>query len=88
MHNWTHVAGLTKLPYFKDLKLPHNIDVMHTEKNVAESIFHTVLNIPEKTKDNVKARADQEKLCDRKGQNMQPPDGIRKNQVDLDRPTM
>jgi hypothetical protein len=88
MHNWTHVAGLTKLPYFKDLKLPHNIDVMHTGKNVADSIFHTVLNIPEKTKDNVKARADQEKLCDRKGRNMQPPDGIRKNQVDLDRPTM
>jgi hypothetical protein len=83
-HNWTHVAGLTKLPYFKDLKLPHNIDVMHTEKNVAESIFHTVLNIPEKTKDNVKARADQEKLCDRKGRNMRPPEGIRKNWVKPD----
>ena len=32
---------------------------MHTEKNVAESLFHTILNIPDKTKDNVKARADQ-----------------------------
>jgi hypothetical protein len=57
-HNWTHVAGLTQLPYYENLKLPHNIDVMHAEKNVAESVFNTVLNIPEKTKDNVKARVE------------------------------
>lgn len=80
-HNWTHVAGLTKLPYYEDLKLPHNIDVMHTEKNVAESVFHTVLNIPEKTKDNVKARVDQERLCDRKNLNMRPPQPNRRNWV-------
>jgi hypothetical protein len=78
-HNWTHIAGLTKLPYFKHLKLPFNIDVMHTEKNVAESLFSTILNIPEKTKDNVKARANQEKLCDREHLNMQPPSGRRIN---------
>jgi hypothetical protein len=30
--------GLTRLPYFKDLLLPHNIDVMHTEKNVTEAL--------------------------------------------------
>ena len=33
---WTHKSGLTRLPYFDDLLLPHNIDVMHTEKNIAE----------------------------------------------------
>ena len=49
-HNWTHVAGLTQLEYYKDLELPHNIDVMHTEKNVGESLFHTVLNIPGEVK--------------------------------------
>ena len=65
-HNWTHIAGLTKLPYYKDLKFPHNIDVMHTEKNVAESLFSTIIKIPEKTKDNVKCRVDQERLCARK----------------------
>ena len=65
-HNWTHVAALTKLEYYKDLELPHNIDMMHTEKNVGESLFHTVLNIPGKSKDNVKARVDVQKLCDRK----------------------
>jgi hypothetical protein len=46
------VAGLTRLEYYKDLELPHNIDVTHTKKNVVESIFHTVLNIPDKSKDN------------------------------------
>ena len=67
------------LEYYKDLEVPHNIDVMHTGKNVGESLFHTVLNIPEKSKDNVKARVDVEKLCDRKRLHMQPPDGRRKN---------
>ena len=31
-HMWTHKSGLTRLPYYDDLLLPHNIDVMHTEK--------------------------------------------------------
>jgi hypothetical protein len=34
-HMLTHKLGLTRLPYFDGLLLPHNIDVMHTEKNVA-----------------------------------------------------
>ena len=37
-HMWTHKSGLTRLPYFDDLLLPHNIDVMHTEKNIAEAL--------------------------------------------------
>jgi hypothetical protein len=78
-HNWTHVAALMKLEYYKDLELPHNIDVMHTKKNAGESLFHTVLNIPGKSKDNVKARVDVEKLCDRKRLYMQAPTGHRKN---------
>jgi hypothetical protein len=31
-HQWTHKSGLTRLHYFNDLLLPHDIDVMHTEK--------------------------------------------------------
>ena len=42
----TIITPFTQLPYFKDLKLPYNIDVMHTKKNVAESLFNTILNIP------------------------------------------
>jgi len=78
-HNWTHVAGLTQLEYYKDLELPHSIDVMHTEKNVGESLFHTILNITPKSKDNVKARVDVKKLCDRERMHMKPPEGRQKN---------
>jgi hypothetical protein len=78
-HNWTHITPFAKLPYFKDLKLPYNIDVMHTEKNVAEFLFCTILNIADKTNDNVKARADQQRICDRPRLNMKPPTGGRRN---------
>jgi hypothetical protein len=37
-HMWTHKSGLTRLPYYDELLLPQNIDVMHTEKNVAEAL--------------------------------------------------
>ena len=50
---------LVEPTYFNDLLLPHNIDVMHTEKNIAEAIFGTIMDIPDKTKDNIKARLDQ-----------------------------
>ena len=69
-HNWTHISSLWRLPYFHKLILPHNIDVMHNEKNVAEAIFSTFFDIPDKTKDNVKARLDQEELCNRPSLNM------------------
>ena len=36
----------------------HNIDVMHVEKNVCESVVNTLLNIVRKTKDTEKARLD------------------------------
>ena len=64
-HAWTHKSCLWNLPNFDHLLLPHNIDVMHTEKNIAEAIFGTIMDIPDKTKDNVKARVDQERLCNR-----------------------
>ena len=38
-----------------DILLPHNIDLMHTEKNNAEALFSTLMDIADKTKDNVKA---------------------------------
>jgi hypothetical protein len=40
-HAWTHKPCFWDLPYFPDLELPHNIDVMHTEKNIGEAIFAT-----------------------------------------------
>ncbi|CAL9018964.1 unnamed protein product, partial [Prunus brigantina] len=50
------------LPYWKSHYVRHCLDVMHIEKNVCESIFGTLLNIPGKTKDGVAAREDLVKL--------------------------
>jgi hypothetical protein len=74
-HMWTHKSGLTRFPYYDDLLLPHNIDVMHTEKNVAEALWAIIMDIPNKSKDNIKARVDLTALCDRPNQEMKPPSG-------------
>jgi hypothetical protein len=57
---------LWKLPYWHKLKLRHNLDVMHIEKNICESLIVTILNILGKTKDTVKARLDLKDLGIRK----------------------
>jgi hypothetical protein len=71
-HMWTHISGMTRLPYFDDLLLPHNIDVMRTKKNIAEALWATLMDT-KKSKDNPKARVDLTMLCDRPNQEMQPP---------------
>jgi len=39
---------------------------MHIEKNIFENIFNTVMDVKEKTKDNIKARLDVALFCNRK----------------------
>jgi len=39
---------------------------MHIEKNMFENIFNTVMDVKEKTKNNIKARMDIALLCNRK----------------------
>jgi hypothetical protein len=63
-HNWTHICGLWELPYMPSLIRVHNIDVMHQESNVAESLIYTYMHF-EKTKGNMKARRDLAMLYDR-----------------------
>jgi hypothetical protein len=55
-HNWTHKSCLWKLPYAKTLILPHNIDLMHLEHNVAESIISMCFDVTDFSKDNINAR--------------------------------
>jgi hypothetical protein len=57
-HMWTHKTGLTQLPYYDNIILPHNIEEMHTEKNVAEALWATIMDISNKSKDNVNASVD------------------------------
>jgi hypothetical protein len=46
------------------LILIHNIDVMHQERNMGESIISTCMSFSGKTKDNRKTQRDLAELCD------------------------
>lgn len=64
-HNWTKQSIFWELPYWKDNLLRHNLDVMHIEKNFFDNLFNTVMDVKDKTKDNVNARLDMERYCRR-----------------------
>jgi hypothetical protein len=40
--NWKKRSIFFELPYWSSLKLRHNLDVMHIEKNICESILEYV----------------------------------------------
>ena len=62
---WKKRSIFWDLPYWPSLRIRHNLDVMHIEKNVFDNIFNTVANIPGKSKDNLKARLDLRDVCKR-----------------------
>lgn len=64
--NWTKKSIFWKLPYWSSLSLRHNLDVMHIEKNVCDSLLGTLLSIDGKNKDTDKARIDLQKMGIRK----------------------
>ncbi|XP_057436487.1 uncharacterized protein LOC130728921 [Lotus japonicus] len=70
-HQWTSRSIFWELPYWKTLLLPHNIDVMHTERNVFLNILFTVMDTKGKTKDTFKFRKDLEEYCLRGGLEVQ-----------------
>lgn len=55
---FTRRSTLWDLEYWKDLDLQHNLDVMHIERKICDSIIGTLLNIKGKTKDTLKSRID------------------------------
>jgi len=63
---WKKLSIFFELSYWKTLLLRHNIDVMHTEKNVCDNILNTLLDIDNKSKDNLAARFDLEEMGIRK----------------------
>ncbi|KAI5324838.1 hypothetical protein L3X38_033911 [Prunus dulcis] len=65
--NWTHKPMFFELPYWSKLKLRHNLDVMHVEKNVFDTLVGTILDIEGRTKDTIKARLDLERMGIRRG---------------------
>ncbi|XP_016206569.1 uncharacterized protein LOC107646941 [Arachis ipaensis] len=56
--NWKKWSIFFELPYWKNNMFRHNCIVMHIEKNIANSIIRTLLDIPRKTKGHTDARLD------------------------------
>ncbi|XP_062112702.1 uncharacterized protein LOC133823866 [Humulus lupulus] len=64
--NWRRKSILWDLEYWPKLKLRHNLDVMHIEKNICDSVVGTIFSIDGKSKDTEKARLDLQDLNIRK----------------------
>ncbi|XP_004289296.1 PREDICTED: uncharacterized protein LOC101297488 [Fragaria vesca subsp. vesca] len=62
LDNWHHKSIFFELPYRSTLRIRHNLDVMHIEKNVCDNVVGTILDIKDKTKDSIKARDDLQKM--------------------------
>lgn len=65
--NWSKRSIFFELDYWSSLQLKHNLDVMHIEKNVCDSLLGTLL-MNDKTKDTANARVDLENLKIRRTQ--------------------
>lgn len=63
---WKKKSIFFELPYWKHNTLRHNLDVMHIEKNIFDSIIGTLLDIPRMTKDHGKTRLDLQDMGIRK----------------------
>ncbi|XP_042964708.1 uncharacterized protein LOC122298930 [Carya illinoinensis] len=54
--NWTKTNIFFQLPYWSTLKIRHNLDVIHIEKNICDNVLGTLMMIPSKIKYSVNAR--------------------------------
>ncbi|KAI0496515.1 hypothetical protein KFK09_022834 [Dendrobium nobile] len=57
IEGWKKKSIFFNLPYWEYNLLPHNLDVMHIEKNICDNFIGTLLDL-EKSKDNLQARQD------------------------------
>ena len=57
-----YLTTVNKLPYWSSLLIRHNLDVMHIEKNICETILGTLLELEGKCKDGEKAWLDMQQL--------------------------
>ena len=72
--NWTKKSiYFFQLPYWSTLKLRHNLDVMHIEKNICDSVLGTLMydSGKGKNKDTSNARKDLEDIGIRKELHLQ-----------------
>ena len=71
--NWTKKSIFFELPYWSTLKLRHNLDVMHIEKNICDSVLGTLMydSGKGKNKDTSNAQKDLEDMGIRKDLHLQ-----------------
>ena len=69
---WDQRSSLWDLPYWPGLKLRHNLDVMHIEKNITDNLLGTFMRIEGKSKDTVNSRLDLEDMGIREELHLQP----------------
>jgi hypothetical protein len=62
-HNWVKKSNFWELSYWLTNLIRHNLDVMHIEKNFFDNIFYTVMDCPNRSKDNLKAILDIQLYC-------------------------
>ena len=60
--NWRKKSIFYELPYWAEIELKHNLDVMHIEKNICDSLLGTLMGDPHKSKDTDNARRDLQTL--------------------------
>ncbi|XP_060216343.1 uncharacterized protein LOC132643838 [Lycium barbarum] len=63
---WKKRSIFFKLSNWAHNKLRHNLDVMHIEKNICDSLLGTLLDVPGKSKDHVNSRYDLHEMGIRK----------------------
>ena len=51
---WKKKFIFYNLEYWKHLLVRHQLTIIHIKKNVCESMYNTLLHIPEKSKDRLK----------------------------------
>ena len=78
---WKKKSIFWQLPYWKDNSLRHNVDVMHTEKNICDNIMGTLLDIEGKKKDHAKARLDLQHMGIRKKLHLKETSDGKKTQI-------
>ncbi|KAL3834609.1 hypothetical protein ACJIZ3_009345 [Penstemon smallii] len=76
---WKKKSILFELPYWSKLKLRHNLDVMHIEKNICDNIIGTILDVDGKSKDTEKARLDLKDMGIRSELHLKTLDGAKAN---------
>ena len=72
---WYRRSILWDLPYWANLKLRHNLDVMHIEKNILHNLLCTSFKIEGKSKDTLNSRLDLEDMGIRQELHLRPING-------------